>query len=302
MSAALSVMLWPLVACLALPGILVYYGLHIVRREVIFVDLALAQVAALGFSLAVLLGHGAHDPAAYGLSLVFTFIGAAIFTLTRMRDRRVPQEALIGIVYVVAAAAGILVLSQSAEGNEELRRTLVGDVLLVRGGEVWRTFALYAAIGAVHFAFRRQFLKLSFQPERAFAEGMAVRGWDFAFYALFGLVVTSFVQIGGVLLVFSYLIVPAVVANLLVGSLAARLAAGWITATLGSVLGLGLSYALDLPTGAAIVCVLGGLLLAGGLAARLGRRLSATGDAGSGAGAAGAPAGTCSARSRPGRR
>src|SRR5437899_4748006 len=131
MADALSIMLWPLIACLLLPGILVYYGLHIVRREIIFVDLALAQVAALGICVAILLRHG-HDWQTYAWSLGFTFVGAAIFTLTRTQDHRVPQEALIGIVYVVAAAAAILLLSQSAEGNEELKRTLVGDILLVQ--------------------------------------------------------------------------------------------------------------------------------------------------------------------------
>ncbi|MGA2854332.1 MAG: iron chelate uptake ABC transporter family permease subunit, partial [Verrucomicrobiota bacterium] len=191
MSEMLSVMKWPLIACLLLPGILVYLGLHIVRREVIFVDLALAQVAALGTCLALLLGHDAHDLQTYFWSFGFTLVGAAIFALTRVREhRRVPQEALIGIVYVVAAAAGILLLSRSAEGNEDLRRTLIGDVLLVSPGNVLKTFLIYLGIGAVHFVFRKKFLIISFEPERAAAEGLAVRWWDFLFYALFGLVVT----------------------------------------------------------------------------------------------------------------
>ena len=168
---------------------------------------------------------------------------------------------MIGIVYVVAAAAGLLLLSRNPEGNEELRRTLVGDVLLVRPVEVGRTFALYVAIGAVHFFFRKQFLRISFEPDGAIRDGIRVRLWDFLFYGLFGLVVTSFVHIGGVLLVFSYLIVPAVCASFLVNSLSARLAVGCVTATLGSLVGLYASFSLDLPTGAAIVCALGALLL-----------------------------------------
>jgi zinc/manganese transport system permease protein len=172
----------------------------------------------------------------------------------------VPQEALIGIVYVVAAALGILLLSRSAEGNEELRRTLIGDVLLVTPKEVLKTFAIYLGIGAVHFIFRKKFLMISFEPERAISEKLAVRWWDFLFYALFGLVVTSFVQIGGVLLVFSYLIVPAVCANFLARKLAALLAIGWTTATVSSVIGLYAAYRFDFPTGAAIVCVLGAVL------------------------------------------
>src|SRR5436190_12968075 len=245
MADALSIMLWPLIACLLLPGILVYYGLHIVRREIIFVDLALAQVAALGICVAILLRHG-HDWETYAWSLGFTFVGAAIFTLTRTQDHRVPQEALIGIVYVVAAAAAILLLSQSAEGNEELKRTLVGDILLVQPGEVLRAFALYAIIGFIQLVFRKKFLMISFEPERALAEGVSVRGWDFLFYVLFGFVVTSFVRIGGVLMIFSYLIVPAVCANLLGQSLGSRMFIGWLTATVASIVGLHVAYKSDL--------------------------------------------------------
>jgi zinc/manganese transport system permease protein len=261
MSEIFTVMKWPAIACLLLPGILVYLGLHIVRREVIFVDLALAQVATLGTCLALLLGHEAHDIQTYLWSFGFTLVGAALFALTRAKNHhQVPQEALIGIVYVVAAAMGILLLSRSAEGNEELRRTLIGDVLLVTPKEVMKTFAIFLGIGAVHFIFRKKFLMLSFEPERVISEKLAVCWWDFLFYALFGLVVTSFVQIGGVLLVFSYLIVPAVCANFLARKLAALLAIGWTTATVSSMIGLYAAYRFDFPTGAAIVCVLGAVL------------------------------------------
>lgn len=265
MMEAFQIMRWPLLACLLLPGLLVYLGLHIVQREIIFVDLALAQVAALGNCAAILFGYDAHDWQTYAWAASFTIIGAGIFTLTRTKSHRVPQEALIGIVYVVAAAAGILLLSRSAEGNEELRRTLVGDVLLVRPVEVLKTFALFVVIAGVHFAFRRQFLALTF------GEGSS-RRWDFLFYALFGFVVTSFVQIGGVLLVFSYLIVPAVCANFLANSLRTRMVVGWTVATLASVVGLYASFAGDWPTGAAIVCALGLALLVTGGSVALARR------------------------------
>lgn len=266
---ALTIMLWPLLACLLLPGLLVYLGLHIVRREIIFVDLALAQVAALGTCCGILLHYEPASGESYALSLAFTLIGAGIFTLTRTRSHRVPQEALIGIVYVVTAALGILLLSRSPEGNEELRRTLIGEVLLVTPGQVLRTFALYIAIGVIHFIWRRKFLALSFDPDGAAAAGLAIRAWDFLFYAMFGWVVTSFVQIGGVLLVFSFLIVPAVCANFLADRLGARLLIGWGTATVASVAGLAVSYALDLPTGAAIVCSLGLALILTMLLAQL---------------------------------
>ncbi len=270
MSEALSVMQWPLIACLLLPGLLVYLGLHIVRREVIFVDLALAQVATLGTCVSMLLKHEPQDWQSYVWSFAFTLVGAAIFAATRHKSHhRVPQEALIGITYVVAAAAGILLLSGTAEGNEELRRTLIGDVLLVSQKDVLRTFVLYLVIGAVHFAFRKKFLAISFNAEAAAESGMRVKWWDFLFYALFGLVVTSFVQIGGVLLVFSYLIVPAVCANYLAMRVSALLAIGWIVATLSSVIGLYVAYSKDLPTGAAIVCVLGVALVVAATIARI---------------------------------
>lgn len=267
----IAVMKWPLAACLLLPGILVYYGLHIIQREVIFVDLALAQVATLGTCLCLFLGHEAGDPHNYYWSLGFTLAGALVFTLTRPRGGpvRVPQEALIGVVYVVAAAAGILLLSKSPHGKEELQKTLVGDLLTVSPGEIVRTAALYALIGAAHLLFRRQFIRLSFDPAYAASGGWMARIWDFFFYALFGLVVTSFVRVGGVLLVFSYLIVPAACGAYLAGSLGRRLLVGWAVATLAGVGGLYGSFQLDVPTGAAIVCVLGAFLLGAAALARL---------------------------------
>jgi zinc/manganese transport system permease protein len=256
-----QVMFWPLMASLLLPWILVYYGLHVVRRQIIFVDLALAQVAALGSCLAVLLGYDAHDWQSYASSLGFTMVGAAIFTLTRARTHVVAQEALIGIVYVVAAAGAILMLSQSASGNEELRRSLVGEILVVSPSEIWRTFLLYLGVGAVHYAFRRQFGLITFDPQSALKQGLRVARWDFLFYALFGLVVTTYVHLAGVLLVFSYLITPVVCASLMVDDPRRRAVFGWLIATVGSVAGIYGSYRFDLPTGAAIVCALGVLLL-----------------------------------------
>lgn len=268
-SQVMAVMKWPLVACLLLPGILVYYGLHVIKREVIFVDLALAQVATLGTCVCLWLGHEAEDIHNFFYSLGFTLAGAVVFTFTRPgKKSRVPQEALIGIVYVVAAAAGILLLSKSPHGKEELQRTLVGDLLTVTPGQIWKTAALYAVIGLVHYVFRKQFIKLSFNHEHAEQGGLNVRLWDFLFYALFGLIVTSFVQVGGVLMVFSYLIVPAASAVFLVKSLPLQLLVGWMVATVGSVVGLYWSFQNDLPTGAAIVCALGVALLGAGLAAK----------------------------------
>jgi len=274
MTDILSVMIWPLVACLILPPLLVYFGLHIIRREVIFVDLALAQVATLGACVAILFHFDPHDWQSYAFSIVFTLIGAAIFTLTRMKEHeQVPQEALIGIVYVVAAAGGILLLNNSPHGNEELKQTLVGELLYLQTpGQVFKPFALYVIIGVVHFLFRKKFLAISFEPTRAEKEGLSIRWWDFLFYALFGIVVTTFVHIGGVLLVFSYLIIPAVCANFLARGLLPMLAIGCGISTLGSGLGIYCSGAFNWPVGAAIVCVLGAVLLVTTLVAKLRRK------------------------------
>src|SRR5688572_7690659 len=259
----------PLLACLLLPALLVYLGLHIVRRGIIFVDLALAQVAALGTCWCVMLGHDPHDIHTYWWSIAFTLGGALIFTFTRTSEpHRVPQEALIGIVYVVAAAASIVLLSKSPGSNEELQRTLIGDVLFVTWPQIWKTFVLYLVVAIVHFVFRWKFIALTFSGERSDVSWVT-RGWDFLFYALFGLVVTSFVQIGGVLLVFTYLIVPAVCANLLAKSLGVLLAVGTLIAALGGLGGLYASYQFNMPTGAAIVCTFGAVLLVVGIIAKL---------------------------------
>ncbi|MFO1488553.1 MAG: iron chelate uptake ABC transporter family permease subunit [Verrucomicrobiota bacterium] len=265
---ALSFMVWPLVASLILPWLLVYLGLHIVQRGVIFVDLALAQTAAFGTCLALLVGYDPHDWQSYAFSLAFTLVGAVLLTFTRSRDQRVPQEALIGIVYVVAAAAAILVLSKGSGGSEELQRSLVGELLVVHPSEVLKTFALFVGVGAVHFVFRKKFFQISASATRAAADGLNVRWWDFVFYVLFGLVVTSFVHIGGVLLVFSYLVVPAVCATYLASSVVARFLAGWAIATVASVASLLVTAKVDLPIGAAIVCMLGVALLLTAVVAR----------------------------------
>ena len=264
----LTLWLWPLIALIALPAILVYFGLHVVGRGVIFVDLALAQIAALGIATAILLGADPeHSALPYALAIGFTLAGAALFSLTRFRHQRVPQEAIIGIIYIVAAAAATLVLSRTAAGDEEIKNLLVGNVLLVSRAEVLRTLGLFAVVGAFHFALRPRFHLISFDPEGAERQGLSLRLWDFLFYATFGLVVTSFVRIAGVYLVFSYLIVPAVCGALLSARIGVRLAIGWAVALTAGIAGLLLSTeweSMDLPTGPTIVCLFGLMLIVSG--------------------------------------
>jgi len=257
----LQFLLWPFVASLILTGIHAYLGVHVVERGVIFVDLALAQIAALGATIAILLGMDPHGTGAYWLSLAFTFIGAAIFAFARTRRGHIPQEAFIGIAYAVASATAILAMSKATGETEHLKDMLVGNILAVDRHEVTKTAILYGAIGIFHYIFRRRFLLISQDPAQAEAQGMSIRFWDFLFYASFGFVVTSSVAIAGVLLVFCYLIVPSVGAMLFADRVGPRLAIGWTMGTLVSALGVYFSVLLDLPTGATIVCTFGAVLV-----------------------------------------
>ena len=257
----LPFLLAPFVASLILTGIHAYLGVHVVERGVIFVDLALAQIAALGATIAILAGINPHSEGAYWISLGFTFLGAALFALARIRKSHIPQEAFIGIAYAVASAAAILAMSKATGETEHLKDMLVGNILAVSWREVGHTALLYGAIGLFHYIYRKKFLLISINPKGAEAQGVSIRLWDFLFYASFGFVVTSSVGIAGVLLVFCYLIVPSVGAMLFADRIGPRLAIGWTMGTLVSALGVLLSVKLDLPTGATIVCTFGGVLV-----------------------------------------
>jgi zinc/manganese transport system permease protein len=265
----------PFAASLILTGIHAYLGVHVVERGVIFVDLSLAQFAALGAAVALLLpvtGGDPHSSLAYWISLVFTLFGALLFSTIRGHKARIPQEAVIGICYAVASAAAILAMSKATSESEHLKDMLVGNILAVSWYDVGHTAFLYGLIGMFHFVFRRRFLTISMDPERAEAEGISIRFWDFLFYASFGFVVTSSVSIAGVLLVFCYLIVPSVGAMLYADSVGKRLAIGWSMGTIVSAAGVYLSLLIDLPTGATIVCTFGAALVIMALARPLLRR------------------------------
>jgi zinc/manganese transport system permease protein len=250
------------VASLILTGIHAYLGVHVVERGVIFVDLSLAQIAALGTTVAYLMGHDLHSGVAYVYSLGFTFVGAAIFAMSRVhRKTRIPQEAVIGIVYAVSAGIAILVMSKATQETEHLKEMLVGNILSVTWPELAKTAALYAAVGIFHFIFRERFLTISMNEAEAERRGWNIRFWDFLFYMSFGFVVTSSVAVAGVLLVFCFLIVPSVTAMLFAERLGPRLAIGWTMGALVSAGGVALSYKLDLPTGATIVATFGVALL-----------------------------------------
>jgi zinc/manganese transport system permease protein len=247
--------LWPsFLVAVCLVGIHAYFGIQVLARNVIFVDLALAQIAALGATAAFMLGHPAQSPAAYGYSVSFTLLAAIVLAFTRSWAARVPQEALIGVIYVVAAAASILLIDRAPQGAEHLKQILTGNILTSGLGEVAAIVPLYLAVALVHFLLRHKLAK----------SGSPL--WELVFYATFGVVVTSSVALAGVLLVFSFLIIPAAIGVMYASTLMRQLAIGWITGVLTSAAGFAVSFAFDLPTGAAIVCAFGAALALAGLA------------------------------------
>jgi len=258
----LELMLPALVVSLILVGIHGYLGIHIIARGVIFVDLALAQVAALGWAAA---GLGLSDAlsdlvgipapeAGYAIGLGATLVAAALFSISRTEHKYVPQEAIIGIVYVVASAGTILLAAQAPRGSEHVEELLSGSLLWVTWPEIIKTGIIYVAIGLVHWFLRDRFFTISLKPEEASGRGWSVAGWDFLFYGLFGVVVTSSVAIAGVLVVFSFLVIPAVIAFLFTANRGPLLAIAWSTGTLATLLGLYASYVTDFPTGPTVVC------------------------------------------------
>lgn len=249
MSNAVLFLSAPFIMCLILVGIHCYLGLHVLARGVIFVDLSLAQVAGLGATLALLLGFEHKSTEAYFISLTVTFLAAGFFALARRYEKVFPQEALIGIIYAFASAGVILVVDRLAHGAEHIKELLVGQILWVTWDEVIKTALIYGVVGIIHFVYRKQLLAASFSATKT----RETFKWDFLFYALFGVVITSSSSMAGVLQVFAFLIVPAIVASMFVKTVKARLIFGWFFGSTLSLLALIASHQLDLPAGALIV-------------------------------------------------
>jgi zinc/manganese transport system permease protein len=260
-------------AALVLAGIHAYLGFHIVRRGVLFVDLALAQMAALGVALAVVLGREHDEVGAYLLALGMTMLGAALFAWLRGRAHHAPLEAFIGIVFATAQALAFLLLEKTPSGAEHIKETLVGSLFTVAPRHIAVVAGLYAVVSVVHFVLRKPFMEITNDPEGAKARGRRVFLWDFLFYATFGVVVTSAVQIAGVLLVFGFLVIPAVAGVIATPRTGLALAIGWAFAFGSSVVGLLLSVTLDLPAAPSILVTLTAMLLLHGMGVSLlGRR------------------------------
>lgn len=246
-------MLPALVLSLILVGLHAYLGVHIIARGVIFVDLALAQLAALGWTAAGLAGVPPASAEAYLIGVGATLLGAFLFSVTRMEHRYITQEAIIGTVFVVASAASILLASQAPRGSEHVEELLTGALLWVTWPQIAKTAATYAVLGLAHWLLRKRFLTISLHPEEARRQEWNVRMWDFLFYSLFGIMVTVSVAVAGVLVVFSFLVIPALIAFLFTHRVGALLALAWSSGMLATVAGLSVSYTTDLPTGPTVV-------------------------------------------------
>jgi len=246
-----QLMIPPFVACMVLVAMLSYLGLHVIAREVIFVDLSLAQMAALGGLSALLIHVEADSTWAYAFALLATAVGALLFAVTRTSHResqRVPQEAFI----------------------EAIEKTLTGSILWVNfKPTIVKLAASYAVLGVFHYVLRHRFLTISFHPEEAERQGWKIRWWDFLFYLSFGVVITLAVPVAGVLMVFSFLVVPAVIAFLFTRDMRRLTYISWASGALASSLGLWVSYKADLPTGPLIVCMYGLLLVVAWAARKL---------------------------------
>jgi len=267
MSDLLLLMIPPFVACMVFVAMLGYLGVHIIARGVIFVDLALAQMAALGGTTALLMGLEGGSVGGYAFAFGFATLGALLFALTRSTTGkpRVPHEAIIGIVYVVASAATLLVADRAPHGAETIKEALAGTILWVTWPQIVRLAVVYVVIGGFHWLLRRRFLTVSLEEDKALAEGWRIRWWDFLFYFSFGIAITLAVPIAGVLLVFTFLVVPAAIAFLFTRKVRPLIALSWLSAAIAAAVGLTVSFQFDLPTGPVIVCAFGTLLLAAGV-------------------------------------
>ena len=260
----LELMAAPFAECLVLVAIHTYLGIHVLKRRVIFVDLALAQIAALGTTVGFLFGIMPETAGALIFSMAFTFLGAAVFSVTRFRHERVPQEAVIGLTYAVACAMAVLVVEKT-QGAEHLKDILVGNLLWVKWSDVAVAALVYALVGVTHFVFRKKFLLISDDPDAAYRAGVSVRAWDFFFYLTFGAVITFSTRVAGVLLVFVFLVAPAILAFILTTRIWLQLLIGWATGTVVTIVGLYLSWKIDLPSGPAVIAFYGVALVLGGI-------------------------------------
>jgi len=257
----------PFLICLEMIAILGYLGIHVLKREIIFIDIAMAQIAAVG-ALGAELAFEAHGHSVLGHACAFgaTVVAAAFYSIIRRRVVQIPLEAVIGVSYAIAAAGALFLLGIAPGGDFHVQQMLAGSILWATWTDVIWAAALFALVGGCFYVFRRPFTSISEDYEGAAREGVNTLGWDFLFYVLLGVVVTLAVRIAGVVVVFSFLIIPATLSALLASGWRARLVAAWITGAIASTLGLLFAERLDFSVGPAVALFLGvALVLVGSL-------------------------------------
>ncbi|MCH8285952.1 metal ABC transporter permease [candidate division KSB1 bacterium] len=250
-------MIAPFAACMVLIGILGYFGIHVIKREIIFIDIAMAQIAALGMTFAFLFNIDFHSNLAYLFSVGFTTIAASIFAAIKDKDLHVPLEAIIGLSYAIATTAAVIIIDRAPGGAEHIKEMLVGSILFVSWGEILKATVAFVIVGALHFVFRDKFISISEDSQKASDSGINVKLWDFIFYISLGIAVIHAVRIGGILMVFAFLIIPSSIAILFSKSWTARILSAWLVGTIVSMGGLYLSWVYNLPSGPAVIVFLG---------------------------------------------
>lgn len=270
----LEFMLAPLMACLLLILINVYFGIHVLKREIIFIDIALAQIAAFGTTIAVVIehvmngGHG-HDhdgdsALAYILALVFITFSSLVFSFLKNKKISIPLEAIIGISYAFATTAAVILLDKAAGGDVHIHDMLVGSILWVSWAQVLKLLAVVVLVGGIHFLFRKKFTQLSdnYHNECKMKNSFL---WDFLFYLTFGIVIVEAVNISGILTVFAFLILPAAFSSLFSKSWTSRIIIGFVLGAIVSAFGLYFSWTMDVPVAPLIIISMGVLLILGGI-------------------------------------
>jgi zinc/manganese transport system permease protein len=261
----------PFLVCLEMLVILGYLGIHVLKREVIFIDIALAQIASVGAIGAHVAFHAhGHTVLAYACSFGATLVAAAFFSLARRRVIQIPLEAVIGVSYAIGAAAALFLVGIAPGGHIHLQQMLAGSILWATWGDVLLMAVVVASVGLCFYIFRKPFETISESYEGAVREGINTAGWDFLFYALIGMVITPAVRIAGVVLVFAFLIIPATLSALLASSWRGRVIIAWTTGGVCSAVGLLFAEQFDFSVGPAIALFLGVALALVGLL-RLGR-------------------------------
>jgi len=268
MFTALNFMLAPFIASLLLISITVYFGIHVIKREIIFIDIALAQIASFGSAVSLVmynlnishLAHNDHDSRTL-MAYIFCLLAAGVFALLKNKKIKIPLEAVIGIAYAVATTSTVILLDKGAGGDVHVHDMLIGSILWVSWHQIFRLLLVVIFVGGFHYIFREKFLAvtLAYQGKETNIANPGL--WDFLFYFTFGIVIVEAVNIGGILTIFAFLIIPASISSLFSTLWSSRILIGLLVGGIATILGLYLSWVMDIPCSPAIILFLGLCLL-----------------------------------------